>query len=88
VYKLGIYANRQVIEEKANQAFIQALNETYFGRTPGITRCYNAFCDFRDKYASASFLRGIKNIDCDHDKDLRRFVFEMERQFGFDSSCR
>lgn len=82
---MGIYADRQVIKEKANQAFIQALNETYFGRTPGITRCYNAFCDFRQKYTSESFIRGIRHIDCDHDKDLLNFCREMERQFGFES---
>ena len=85
MYKLGIYANRALLEQKSDQAFIQAINEVYFGRTSGINRCFNAFCDFREKYTDDSFLRGIKYIDVDHDKDLKRFCEEMERQFGFES---
>ena len=82
---MGIYANRALLEQKSDQAFIQAINEVYFGRTAGINRCFNAFCDFREKYTDDSFLRGIKHIDVDHDKDLKRFCEEMERQFGFES---
>ena len=82
---MGIYANRALLEQKSDQAFIQAINEVYFGRTAGINRCFNTFCDFREKYTDDSFLRGIKHIDVDHDKDLKRFCEEMERQFGFES---
>lgn len=82
---MGIYAERALLEQKSDQAFIQAVNEVYFGRTSGINRCFNAFCDFREKYTDDSFLRGIKHIDVDHDKDLKRFCEEMERQFGFES---
>lgn len=83
---MGIYVRPTILEEvqQANdKAFIQAINEVYFGRTAGINRCFNAFCDFRHKYLDSSFLRGVKNIDADHDKELRRFISEMERQFGF-----
>ena len=80
---MGLYSDENFIAAMETKQFVQALNETYFGRTAGINRCFNAFCDFRHKYVDSSFLRGIKNIDADHDKDLRRFIAEMERQFGF-----
>lgn len=80
---MGIYSGEDAIACLEAKQFRQAVNEAYFGRTPGINRCFNAFCDFRHKYLDSSFLRGIKNIDADHDKDLRLFISEMERQFGF-----
>ena len=82
---MGIYSGEDAIAYLEAKQFRQAINEAYFGRTPGINRCFNAFCDFRHKYVDSSFLRGIKNIDADHDKDLRLFISEMERQFGFES---
>lgn len=80
---MGIYSGEDAIACLEAKQFRQVVNEAYFGRTPGINRCFNAFCDFRHKYLDSSFLRGIKSIDADHDKDLRLFISEMERQFGF-----
>lgn len=86
---MGIFADDAVLESYKNKQFLQVVNEAYFGRTPGITRCFNAFCDFRRKYVTSSAIgnamRGIRHLDADHDKDLHRFCREMERQFGLDS---
>ena len=41
--KLGIYADRVLLEQKSDKAFIQAINEVYFGRTAGINRVFNAY---------------------------------------------
>lgn len=60
---------------------IKVLNEVYFGETPGITRCFQAFCEFRNKYVTKrSIFTG--NVNADKDKDLQRFVQEIEREFG------
>lgn len=82
---MSIFCDENQLEDRKEKLFIQTLNEAYFGQTPGITRCYNAFCEFRRKYKSTKLLRGVSNIDMDHDKDLHRFCNEMERQFGFSS---
>lgn len=86
---MSIFVNEQALDNYENKVFMQAINEAYFGRTPGITKCFNAFCDFRHKYLSTSKInnsfRAITNLTADHDKDLHRFCNEMERQFGFDS---
>lgn len=86
---MALFVDEQVIEERENKQFIQMINEAYFGRTPGITRCFNAFCDFRNKYLRSNkvgqTIVSITNLTADHDKDLHRFCNEMERQFGFDS---
>lgn len=81
---MAMFADKNNLESYENQKFLQVVNEAYFGRTPGITRCFNAFCDFRDKYVSktGNILRSVRYIDTDHDKDLHRFCKEMERQFG------
>lgn len=58
------------------------VNEVYFGQTPGITRCFEAFSAFRSKYVtSKKFFMG--NIDADHDPMLQKFIDEIEREFGF-----
>lgn len=84
---MPMFADKTILEAREEKNFIQAINEAYFGRTPGITRVYNAFCDFRNKYVSSNPLRGIdiKNVNAQSDKDLQRFVSEAERQFGFES---
>jgi hypothetical protein len=85
---MGIFTTPNIlqeVEQQNNKAFIQSINEVYFGRTPGINRVFNAFCDFRDKYVDESYFRGVKNLNVDHDKDLKIFCEECERQFGFES---
>lgn len=82
---MSIFCDENQLEDRKEKLFIQTLNEAYFGQTPGITRCYDAFCEFRRKYKSTKLFRGVSNIDMDHDKDLHRFCNEMERQFGFSS---
>lgn len=83
---MGIFLTEEALETKQ----LQVMNEAYFGRTPGITRCFNAFCDFRDKYVEgvdvnglASFVNSVKHINIRTDKNLNRWAEEMERQFGF-----
>ena len=68
---MGIYSTENTI----------IINEVYFGQTPGITRVFEAFCKFRDKYVNSrkSF---TGNIDSLHDPDLGVFISEMEREFG------
>ena len=70
---MGIY-NTQNLE-------IEALNEVYFGQTPGITKVFDAFCKFRDKYVTnRKFF--MFDIDADHDPDLADFIKEVEREFN------
>ena len=60
---------------------IEALNEVYFGQTPGITKVFDAFCKFRDKYVTnRKFF--MFDIDADHDPDLADFIKEVEREFN------
>ena len=47
---MGIYSGEDAIACLEAKQFRQVVNEAYFGRTPGINRCFNAFCDFRHKY--------------------------------------
>lgn len=84
---MALFLSEQALEDRYKNNFIQAVNEAYFGRTPGITRCFDAFCDFREKYLTRGKLNMniIGNLSADHDKDLHRFVSEVERQFGFES---
>lgn len=59
----------------------QVLNEVYFGYTPGIARVFEAFQDFRRKYVTdRKFF--MYNIDADRDPLLKKFVQEVEREFG------
>ena len=70
---MGIY-NTQNLE-------IEALNEVYFGQTPGITKVFDAFCKFRDKYVTNRKFFSF-DIDADHDPDLADFIKEVEREFN------
>lgn len=70
---MGIYS--------VNECQEQILNEVYFGYTPGIARVFSAFQDFRHKHVvDRKFFMG--NIDADNDPDLRKFIQEVEREFG------
>ena len=82
---MALFLSEQALEDREQKIFVQAINEVYFGRTPGITRCFNAFCDFRSKYVGRGPINSIRHIDIDHDKDLKLFCKEMEREFGLDS---
>ena len=75
---MGIYANKALLEQKQ----IQALNEVYFGRTASIDRVYNAWCDWREKYANTrDMLKG--NINAQNDPALKFFCKEVEREWNF-----
>lgn len=82
---MSIFASEQALDSYQDKQILQVVNEAYFGRTPGITRCFNAFCDFRDQYVGHGFINSIRHIDIDHDKNLKLFCKEMEREFGLDS---
>lgn len=71
-----------MLEQKQDTIFRQVLNETYFGRTPGINRVFNAFCDFRDKYKNNRLI-GKSDMSAQSDPLLKTFVREIEREFGF-----
>lgn len=57
------------------------INEVYFGQTPGITRCFEAFSAWRSKYVMDSRLYMI-NTKADSDPLKYNFIKEMEREFG------
>lgn len=63
------------------------LNEVYFGQTPGITRCFEYFSKFRQKYLTHmrvfTYMNSTHKISADHDEDLYKFCREMEKEFGF-----
>lgn len=79
---MGIYADRALLEQKSDQAFIQAINEVYFGRTAGINRVFNAYCDWREPFISKTkyFNATYKNM---YNKDMEVFRNEVCKQFGF-----
>lgn len=79
---MSMYADLATNEELIKRS---VLNEAYFGRTPGIMRCYNAFSNWRSKYVGRGVINSVRHIDLDHDKDLHTFCKEMEREFGLDS---
>ena len=59
----------------------QVLNEVYFGETPGIMRCFNAFSAWRSKYLMDRKLY-MMNSAAERDPLLGKFVAEIEREFG------
>lgn len=69
---MGIYS----IEPKS-----EVLNEVYFGETPGIMRCFDAFSAWRSKYLMERKVYMI-NSAAERDPLLGKFVSEMEREFG------
>lgn len=59
----------------------QVLNEVYFGETPGIMRCFNAFSAWRSKYLMDRKVY-MMNSAAERDPLLGKFVAEIEREFG------
>ena len=81
---MALYCSEECLEDYEEQLLEQQiLNETYFGRTPGIMKCFDAFCDYRHKYVNNNILKS--RLGAQTDPDLERFCVEMEREFGFDS---
>ena len=80
---MGIYADRLLIEQKQDQAFLQAINEVYFGRGPQINSLFNAYCDWREpfisnsKYYNSSLFKNVYNKNMDIVREL------VCKQFGF-----
>jgi len=79
---LGIYADRALLEQKSDQAFIQAVNEVYFGRTASINSLFNAYCDWREPFISSTkyYTGEYKNV---YNKDMQVFRDMVCKQFGF-----
>ena len=59
----------------------EPINEVYFGQTPGIMRCFEAFSAWRSKYTTDSRLY-MMNTAAEKDPLLGKFITEMEREFG------
>lgn len=74
---MSIFANEQALDSYQNKQMFQVVNEAYFGRTPGINKVYNAFCDWRDKYKNNRII-GKGNVSAMNDKLLRYFRKTVE----------
>lgn len=59
-----------------------ALDERYVGETPALTKVFDLFCKFRDKY-SDNIVR--KSLNMAGDKDLEAFCDACAELWGFDS---
>lgn len=79
---MSIFASEQALDSYQDKQMLQVVNEAYFGRTPGINKVYNAFCDWRDKYKNNRII-GKGNVCAMNDKLLRYFRKTVEEQFGF-----
>lgn len=79
---MSIFASEQALDSYQDKQMFQVVNEAYFGRTPGINKVYNAFCDWRDKYKNNRII-GKGNVSAMNDKLLRYFRKTVEEQFGF-----
>lgn len=79
---MGLYADKTLIEQKQHENFLQVVNEVYFGRTAGINRVFNTYCDWREKYVN-SIIIGKGNINAQSDPLLKVFCREVEKEFGF-----
>lgn len=49
---MALFASDSCLESYQDKKFIQAINEVYFGRTPGINSLFNAYCDWREPLVS------------------------------------
>lgn len=80
---MAIYLSEQALEDRHDKQ-LQAVNEVYFGRTPGINALFNAYCDWREPLISNTkyFTAGSKAV---YNKDLGKFVDLACKQFGFKS---
>ena len=62
----------------------EAINEVYFGQTPGIMRCFDAFCAWRQKYVTDNKFFMLSN-GAETDPLLFKFEREIEREFNIES---
>lgn len=60
---------------------ITPINEVYFGETPGIKRCFEAFSAWRSKYLMDTKVY-MMSRQAETDPIKQKFVAEMEREFG------
>lgn len=81
---MSIFCNEHSIESYQNRQLQQAINEAYFGRNAGITKVYNAYCDWREPLISKSkyFTATIKNV---YNEDMKYFRKCVCEQFGFET---
>ena len=81
---MALFASDSCLESYQDKKFIQAINEVYFGRTPGINSLFNAYCDWREPLVSKSkyFTASSKNI---YNKEMKFFLDKVCKQFGFKS---
>lgn len=81
---MSIFCNEHSIESYQDRQLQQAINEAYFGRNPGITKVYNAYCDWREPLISKSkyFTATIKNV---YNEDMKYFRKCVCEQFGFET---
>jgi len=81
---MSIFCNEHSIESYQNRQLQQAINEAYFGRNAGITKVYNAYCDWREPFISKSkyFTATIKNV---YNEDMKYFRKCVCEQFGFET---
>ena len=40
---MALFLSEQQLEDRQEKIFLQAVNEAYFGRTPGINSLFNAY---------------------------------------------
>lgn len=81
---MSIFCNEHSIESYQDRQLQQAINEAYFGRNAGITKVYNAYCDWREPLISKSkyFTATIKNV---YNEDMKYFRKCVCEQFGFET---
>ena len=81
---MALFLSEQQLEDRQEKMFLQAVNEVYFGRTPGINSLFNAYCDWRETLVSKTkyFTATSKNI---YNKEMDFFIKKVCKQFGFKS---
>ena len=81
---MALFLSEQQLEDRQEKMFLQAVNEVYFGRTPGINSLFNAYCDWREPLVSKTkyFTATPKNI---YNKEMDFFIKKVCKQFGFKS---
>ena len=79
---MALFASDSCLESYQDKKFIQAINEVYFGRTPGINSLFNAYCDWREPLISnTKYYTGTsKKI---YNRDMWNFQDLVCKQFGF-----
>ena len=81
---MALFLSEQQLEDRQEKMFLQAVNEAYFGRTPGINSLFNAYCDWREPLVSKTkyFKATPKNI---YNKEMDFFIKKVCKHFGFKS---